>query len=302
MLGVFHTVLAFVIAISILVVVHEFGHYWVAKRLGVKVLRFSVGFGKPIWSRRFGRDRTEWAVAAIPLGGYVKMLDEREGEVPQAEQTRAFNRQPVWKRVAIVVAGPAFNFLFAIVVYTMVFGAGVEGLRPIVGKVAAGSLAQQAGFRPGDEILSVDGRPVRSWDERRLYLYDRAIDHATVRFKVRDAEGATEERLLDLSSLTASEVGSGLLERQIGMSPALPEAEPVFDVVDEHGPAAKAGLHAGDRVLAIGGEAVKTWTDVATMVRSHPGDTLQFRIERGGKQLDFPVQINAVNPADSATA
>ena len=294
MLGVFHTILAFVIAISILVVVHEFGHYWVARRLGVKVLRFSVGFGKPLWSRRFGRDRTEWAVAAIPLGGYVKMLDEREGDVPKAELARAFNRQPVWKRVAIVVAGPLFNFLFAIVIYSVVFSAGVDGLRPLVGKIAPGSLAQQAGFKPGDEILSIDGRPVRSWDERRLYMYDRAIERATVNFRVRDAAGAIEERRLDLSSLTPTEVGSGLLEHEIGLSPALPEAEPVFDVIDQHGTAAQAGLRVGDRVLAINDEPVKTWADVATIVSGHPGDTLRFRIERAGKQLNFPVAVKAV--------
>lgn len=294
MLGIVHTLVAFVIAISILVVVHEFGHYWVAKRLGVKVLRFSVGFGKPIWSRRFGRDRTEWALAAIPLGGYVKMLDEHEGEVPKAEQARAFNRQPIWKRAAIVVAGPLFNFLFAIVVYSMVFGAGVDGLRPLVGRVADGSLAQRAGFQPGDEFLSIDGRPVRSWDERRLYMYDRAIERATVRFTVRDAAGTIQERRLDLSSLTPTEVGSGLLEHEIGLSPALPEAEPVFDLVDEHGTAARAGLHVGDRVIAIDDQPVKTWLDVSTIVSAHPGATLRFRIERGGKQQDFPVAVKAV--------
>jgi regulator of sigma E protease len=289
-----YTVVAFVIAISVLVVVHEFGHYWVAKTLGVKVLRFSVGFGRPLWSRHLGRDRTEWAIAAIPLGGYVKMLDEHEGEVPKKDLARAFNRQALWKRAAIVLAGPGFNFLFAILAYGLVNLAGVDGIRPLVGKVADGSLAQRAGFQPGDEFLAIDGRPVRSWDERRLYLYERALDRATVQFTVRDRDGVTRERALDLSPLTAAEVGAGLLEREVGLSPALPELLPVIGTVEGGGPAAAAGLAAGDRITAVDGRPVRLWAEVVAAVSSRPGESLRIAFERGGEQLERALTPQAV--------
>jgi regulator of sigma E protease len=284
-----YTLIAFVIAISILVVVHEFGHYWVARRMGVKVLRFSLGFGKPLWMRRFGRDQTEWAIAAIPLGGYVKMLDENEGEVAKQDLARAFNRQPTLKRVAIVLAGPLFNFLFAILAYSILNMVGVDGIRPIVGKVAESSLAQQAGFRQGDVLLAIDGYKVESWDQRRLYLYEKALDRATVHFTVRDAEGRMHERLLNLSSLTAADVGAGLLERQVGLFPSLPELAPVIGTLEEHGAAAQAGLQVGDRIVAIDGRSVETWQDTVKAVNAAPGVALRLRIERAGQNLEFSV-------------
>ena len=229
---------AFVVALGILIAVHEFGHFWVARRLGVKVLRFSIGFGKPLWSRRVGKDRMELAIGAFPLGGYVKMLDETEGEVPPQELHRAFNRQKTWKRMAIVVAGPLFNFLFAILAYWVVYMIGVDGIKPVVGKVTEGSIAQQAGFRAGDTILSIDGKEVQSWDQRRLYLFQRALDRARVNVEVRDAQGKVESRQLDLSNLPVQEVNASLLERGIGLIGFFPEPLPVIGAM-EPGPAAK---------------------------------------------------------------
>jgi len=292
-----YTVVGFVIAISILVVVHEFGHYWVAKRLGVKVLRFSVGFGRPLWMRRFGPDHTEWAIAAIPLGGYVKMLDEREGDVAKHELPRAFNRQPIWKRMAIVLAGPMFNFLFAILAYSVINMAGVDGIRPVVGKVADGSPAQEAGFKPGDELLTIDGSRVQSWDEHRLYLYARALDRATVHMQVRDTDGVPRDRYLDLSSITPAEVGAGLLERQIGLSVALPEVEPVIGSLDEHGAGAQAGMQVGDLIVAIDGRPVHAWQDVVTTVSSRPGETLKITLRRNGTQRVIAVTPQTVESA-----
>src|SRR3990172_7222122 len=201
MTNILYYVVAFVVALGILITVHEFGHFWVARRLGVRVLRFSVGFGKPLWSRRVGKDNMELAIGAFPLGGYVKMLDESEGNVPAAEVHRAFNRQHVWKRMAIVIAGPLFNFLFAILAYWAIYMIGVDGIQPVVGKVVEGSIAQQAGFHAGDTILSIDGKEVQSWDQRRLYLFQRALDRARVNVEVRDARGKVESRQLDLSNL-----------------------------------------------------------------------------------------------------
>jgi regulator of sigma E protease len=289
-----HTLIAFVAAISILVVVHEFGHYWVARRMGVKVLRFSLGFGKPIWMRRFGSDQTEWVLAAIPLGGYVKMLDEHEGKVAKKDLARAFNRQSTPKRVAIVVAGPLFNFLFAILAYAILNMAGVEGMRPIVGKVTENSPAQQAGFRAGDEFIAIDDYKVQSWDQRRLYLYEKALDRATVRFTVRDPDGLVHERMLDLSSLSAADVSAGLLERQIGLSPSLPEVPPEIGNLDERGAAAQAGLQVGDRVIAIDGRAMTTWQDMVREVSARPGVTLRLRVDRNGSIKEFSVTPQAV--------
>lgn len=295
MVNFIYMVFAFVVAISVLVVVHEFGHYWVARRLGVKVLRFSVGFGKPLWSRRLGRDKTEWAIAAIPLGGYVKMLDEREGKVAKRDLARAFNRQPIPKRIAIVLAGPFFNFAFAILAYSFLLMAGVEGIRPMVGQVAPNSLAERAGFQSGDELMSVDNYKIESWDQRRLYLYERALDRATVRFTVTDKNRIKQERLLDLSSLSAADVGAGLLERQIGLFPALPEPEPVIGSLEENGVAAQAGIKVGDRIVAIDGRPVSTWQAVVTAISTRAGETLKVRAMRDGATQEFSVTPQGVD-------
>jgi regulator of sigma E protease len=190
-------VLSFVVAIGILVTVHEFGHFWVARRLGVKVLRFSIGFGKPLWMKTFGQDKTELVIAAIPLGGYVKMLDEREGDVSEAEQHRAFNRQSIGTRVAVVVAGPLSNFLFAILAYWMMFVAGVPGLRPIVGDVVPASFAAEAGFVSGDEILAVRDKPTPTWESAVMALLDAGLSEQPL-FDVQVRDSGGRERALQV--------------------------------------------------------------------------------------------------------
>lgn len=294
MINFIYTIFAFVIAISVLVVVHEFGHYWVARRMGVKVLRFSLGFGKPLWIRRFGRDKTEWVVAAIPLGGYVKMLDEHEGKVAKRDLARAFNRQSIPRRMAIVLAGPLFNFMFAILAYSILFMAGVDGIRPLVGQVVPNSLAQHAGFQSGDELLAVDDYKIESWDQRRLYLYEKALDRATVRFTVSDKNQLKQERMLDLSTLSAADVGAGLLERQIGLFPMLPEPEPVIGSLEKGGVAAQAGIEIGDRIVGIDGRAVTTWQAVVAAISTRAGEAVMVRVERNGVTQEFRVTPQAV--------
>jgi regulator of sigma E protease len=285
---------SFIVAVGVLVVIHEFGHYWVARRLGIKVLRFSVGFGKPLWTRRIGKDRMELVLAAVPLGGYVKMLDETEGPVPAKERKRAFNRQPVWKRMAVVVAGPAFNFLFAILAYWMVFATGIDGLRAVVGRVIDGSLAQQAGFRAGDEILAIDGKEVLTWDHRRIYLFERALDHKPVVVEVRDPDGRLQMRRLDLSGIPVREVNAGLIERGIGLVGPLPQALPVIGTL-ESGPAQRAGLQIGDRFQRIDGKAVQTWEEVVAAISANPGRSVRLEIERDGAGQNFEVVPDAVD-------
>ncbi|HEX7045737.1 MAG TPA: RIP metalloprotease RseP [Burkholderiales bacterium] len=281
-------VAAFVVALGILIVVHEFGHFWVARRCGVKVLRFSIGFGKPLWRRAVGADRTEIAVSAIPLGGYVKMLDETEAPVAEAEAGRAFNRQPVWKRIAIVAAGPGFNFLFAILAYWLVYAVGIDGVRPIVGEVAPQSIAAAAGFRPGDEILAIDGREVQSWGQRRLYLIDRALDRAVVEVEVRDAAGELHVRRLDLSGIPAAAVDGGLLERAIGLYGYMPQVLPVVGALED-GPAKTAGMQVGDRIVAIEDRAVERWEEVVAAISARPEQPTRVTVERDGERRTLEV-------------
>jgi regulator of sigma E protease len=272
------------VALGILIVVHEAGHFWVARRLGVKVLRFSVGFGKPLWTRRVGADRMELVVAALPLGGYVKMLDETEGDVTPEELPRAFNRQPVWKRVLIVLAGPLANFLFAILAYWAVNVAGIDGLKPVVGRVLEGSVAERAGFRAGDLIVSIDGKSVQSWDQRRLYLFRRALDRDLVMIEVQDRAGNRQTRALDLRDFPVASVDAGLVERGIGLFPALPPPLPVIGAL-EAGPAQQAGLRAGDRFVEIQGQTVRTWEEVADAIGRRPGQRVVVTVERDGARL-----------------
>lgn len=289
---------AFVVALGILIVVHEFGHFWVARRCGVKVLRFSIGFGKPLWRRHVGADRTELVVAAVPLGGYVKMLDETEGQVAPAELPRAFNRQPVWKRTAIVAAGPAFNFLFAILAYWAVYMVGIEGIRPLVGRVAPGSVAEQAGFRAGDEILAIDGSAVQSWGQRRLHLFQRALDRGVVTVEVRDAEGSVRTRRLDLSGLPASAVDATLLERGIGLYGYLPQVLPVIGGLEE-GPAKAAGMEVGDRIVRIEGKPINGWEDVVALISARAGKPTDVTVERNGERLTLHITPMPVRQGDA---
>jgi regulator of sigma E protease len=285
---------SFIVAVGLLIVIHEFGHFWVARRLGVKVLRFSVGFGKQLWSRRVGKDRVEFVLAAIPLGGYVKMLDENEGPVPTRERKRAFNRQPVWKRIAIVVAGPLFNFLFAILAYWFIFATGIEGLKPVVGRVIDGTPAAQAGFRSGDELLAVDGKAVLTWDHRRLYLFERALDREPVTFEVRTADGTLQRRTLDLSNLPVREVNAGLVERGIGLIGHLPQPLPVIGALEE-GPAMRAGLEVGDRIVRIDDQPIETWEQAVQAISARPGQTVRMQVERAGAVHSVEVVPAAVD-------
>ncbi|HSH43650.1 MAG TPA: RIP metalloprotease RseP [Arenicellales bacterium] len=284
----------FILAIGLLVAVHEFGHFWVARRLGVKVLRFSIGFGRPLWSRR-GRDDVEYVIAALPLGGYVKMLDENEqDDIPPEEVHRAFNRQPLWRRTAVVVAGPLFNFLFALVAYWLVFMAGVDGVKPVVGAVVDGSLAERGGFRVGDEILTVDGREARSWDEHRLYLFNQALARNQVPVRVRTAEGEIATRQLLLDQVPLSELDAGLIENGVGLYGYVPEIPPVVGAVQEGSPAEAAGLQTGDRILSVDGGRLEDWRDLVNAVRPLAGQTALLAVERDGRRLEMELRPEPV--------
>ncbi len=289
-----YSVVGFVVALGILITVHEFGHYWVAKRLGVKVLRFSIGFGRPLWMRRGGADQTEYVVAALPLGGYVKMLDENEEAVAPAEQHRAFNRQALWKRTAIVLAGPGFNFLFAILAYWLVFVGGVEGVKPVVGKVAEASIAERAGFEVGDEIVAINGRPNRSWDENRLYLFNQAFQREPVAVQVRDSAGVTRQRVLDLRELSLRDIDAGLVERGIGLIGYIPEIPAVVGGIQPDSPADSVGLQVGDRILSVDDVPIADWGDLVDAVRDRPGQPIELVVERDGNRFSMRLILERV--------
>ena len=278
------TIVAFVVALGCLIVVHEYGHYAVARACGVKVLRFSVGFGKPLWSRRLGRDQTEWMVAAFPLGGYVKMLDEREGPVPAEELSRAFNRQSVWRRIAIVVAGPAANFLLAILLYWALFIHGVPGIKPVIAEPPAGSAAQVAGLAAGDTLLKIGDAAVATWQDARWILLQRAVQKSAVTIEVRSASGGTGSRRLDLSGLTTADLDSDFL-RTLGLARQQPKLKPVLGDLVGGGAAQRAGLKAGDEIVAIANQRIESWDQVVSAVRAGPGLPLVFEVRRDGAML-----------------
>jgi regulator of sigma E protease len=287
---------SFLVAVGLLVSFHEFGHYWVAKRLNVKVLRFSLGFGRPLWKKIAGLDRTEYVIAAIPLGGYVKMLDEREGPVLEAEVSRAFNRQSVGKRMAIVAAGPLFNFLLAIVAYWLTFMLGVTGLKPIVGTVEADSPADKADLRRGDEIVQIGAERVPTWQTASLELLQQALADGMVNLRInRDGEALSTQ--IDLSD-TAHLLSEGDLFEKLGMTPAHPADKPILGELLADGAALSAGLREGDRLLTMDGEPVETWAQWAEYVRKHPAKPIQTVIERQGEEVEILVVPEAIDEGD----
>ena len=278
------TIAAFLVALGCLIVVHEFGHYLVARACGVKVLRFSVGFGRPLWARPLGRDGTEWVIAAFPLGGYVKMLDEREGPVAPEDLPRAFNRQSVWRRVAIVIAGPAANFLLAIALYWFLFIYGVPGITPMIAEPPGGTPARQAGFVAGDTLIKIGDEPVATWQDARWILLQRAVQKATVTLEVRGARGDLGWRKLDLSGLTPADLDSDFL-RALGLMRYQVPLKPVIGEVVSGGAAERAGLKAGDELVEINNQHIESWEQVVKTVRSSPGAALTIEIRRGAVLL-----------------
>ncbi len=275
----------FIVAVSLLVTVHEFGHYWVARRLGFKVLRFSVGFGRPLFSRIAGSDRTEYVIAAIPLGGYVKMLDEREGPVPSEDLARSFTRKPPWQRIAVLLAGPACNIVFAVLVlWGMFWVSGITEFKPIVGDVMADSIAAHAGLRTGDEILAVNGAAVVGQRDVVFDLLDAVSSGGVANLAVRGKDGAM--RAANLNVPTREErvrlTEPAALMHGLGFEFKVPPIPAVLGNITAGGPAAKAGLKAGDRLTAINGEPISDFRDIVSQVSGHPGETLTFEYVRDG--------------------
>jgi regulator of sigma E protease len=282
MMMLLQKLLAFAVTLGVLVIFHELGHYVVARLVDVKVLRFSVGFGRVLWSRRMGRDRTEWALSAVPLGGYVKMVDEREGEVASADLSRAFNRQSVWKRIAIVVAGPVANLLLAVLLFAGTYVAGIPGERAVLAAPPSGSPAAVAGLAESDEVVAVNDERVLSWQDLRWRLLKvSGSDDAILTV---ERSGVSSRHTLSLRGLRRDE-WEGNFVAALGLKIDLGNPR-VNDVLPGR-PAAVAGMRAGDAIVAIDGQIVRSPAEVAAITNAHPGERLAFTVRRDGAEREI---------------
>jgi regulator of sigma E protease len=291
---------AFLVAIGVLVAVHEYGHFWMARRLGIKVLRFSIGFGKVLWSR-VGNDGTEYAFSAIPLGGYVKLLDEREATVAPEVASQAYNRKPVWARILVLLAGPFANFLFAALAYWILLVVGTPALKPVIGDVTADSVAARAGLLTGDSIVGVGGRPVATREGAVLAILERLMDGTPIELEVQADAGQGSPRPVSLQVDDAERralTEPGALLSGLGFDFWYPTVPTEVGKIVPDSPAARAGLQVGDTVVAVDGQAVDDFSAMVRIVQPSPGKTLTFAIERQGERLELPIEVEAQRDGD----
>lgn len=296
MVDYLQTFLALLAAISVLIAVHEWGHFLVARRCGVKVLRFSIGFGNPLWKRTFGPDNTEFVIASIPLGGYVKMLDEREGEVAPQESERAFNRQSLGKRAAIVVAGPVFNLLFAIAAYWLMFVVGLPGIKPLVGEVEPDTVAYAAGLRNGDEIIAVNGEKSPTWQAAMEAILPPALLQQPVTLTVFNG-GVTQEKRLDTSKVSAMQTPAEV-NKLLGLQPFGPPLIPAVNEVDDGSAAQEAGIQVGDEVRIIDDKPISSWEQLVELIHANPEHTLAIVVWRDSHEVELQVTPRAKKIGD----
>lgn len=285
---------AFIVTILILVTVHEYGHYQVARWCGVKILKFSIGFGKTIYSKKIGQDQTEFVIGLLPLGGYVKMLDEREAPVDLAEKSRAFNQQKVSKRIAIVMAGPMANFIFAIIAYCFILMGGSLVQKPIIGDVAPNSVAAQASLKTGDVIQRIGNHSISNWQEVSLVLLEASLKSKNVEIEARDGAKTTHVVNLDLSQIKKEDYDTDFLAK-LGMSAYFPSIPAVFGEILTNSPAQKAGLKTNDRVVAVNDKLIKSFEAFANMMRDNPNKPLKIELLRDNKNVTITVTPESIN-------
>ncbi|CAH1563447.1 sigma E protease regulator RseP [Vibrio rotiferianus] len=286
MTGILWNLVSFIVALGILVAVHEFGHFWVARRCGVKVEKFSIGFGKSIWSK-VGKDGTEYSISMIPLGGYVKMVDSRIDNIPEHEKHLAFDQKPLWKRTSIVAAGPIFNFLFAIVAYWLVFLIGVPAVKPVIGEVTPNSIVAQAGIESGMELKSISGIKTPDWESVNMGLISHiGDDSVTMTLSSANEVGSEVTRTLDIRDWNFDPETQSTMQ-SLGFKPYTPEIFTELAQVSEGGAAEKAGLQADDKIIAINGNKISKWEEVVEAIRSHPETPMELTVLRQGEEQSF---------------
>jgi regulator of sigma E protease len=298
-LSLLTTILAFLFAVGLLVTIHELGHYWAARAFNVKILRFSIGFGKELWTRKRGADQTEWVIAALPLGGYVKMADERDDSVAPEDVARAFNTQAIWKRMIIIAAGPMANFVLAALLYWVVFVAGQPGLIPLVAQPVANTPAATAGFQEMDRIVSINERTVKTWNEARLILLDHASAREVARIGVETKSGAVATRELQTASLQTTDLDRDYAGALGLIAYRLPIA-PVVDVVSPNGAASRGGLKPGDRIVAVNGKSIREWGELVAEIVKSPDTPIKLVVESRGETFDATVTPERVQEGGRA--
>jgi regulator of sigma E protease len=283
---------AFIFAIAILVTIHEFGHYWVARKMGVKVLRFSIGFGKPLWSKVAGADKTEYVIAAIPLGGYVKMLDEREGRVEEYEKHRAFNQKSVWKRIAIVAAGPLANFLLAIVLYSIVFVLGTNAMQPLIGEISPNSPAAIASIPSDGKVIAINDELVVSWDETRMDFLDAYLKNSQkVVLKIESEQYGVQDYALNLSSLALLKTSSDFLEK-VGIFAWRPRQSISINEVLPNSAAFAAGLQKNDVLLRVDDQVIHYSRKFIEYIQQHANSSINLVVKRQEKEISLKVHLS----------
>ncbi len=290
---ILNSILFFIVAIGVLITFHEYGHFWVARRMGVTVLRFSVGFGPVLWKIKPKKSQTEYVISIIPLGGYVKMLDESQDKVPEAQLPHAFNRQPLYKRSAIVAAGPLANFLLAGILYGLIFMLGTDGLRPVIGTVVDASLAERSGLMVGDQLHTVDGKDNQSWDQNHFYLLDKIVSKDTITYGVSNNEQFRTVDV-DFAELGAVDLQSNSIESVMGMFPQTPTIRPIVDQLVAGFPAELAGLQAGDEIVTINDTPVSNWNDLVKLVSQSDESVLNVGFLRDGGLNEVSLQPRIV--------
>ncbi|HEX4938750.1 MAG TPA: RIP metalloprotease RseP [Candidatus Kapabacteria bacterium] len=293
MYSLMQTVLAFVVTLGVLIFVHEFGHFWVARRCGVRVLRFSIGFGQPLLKWKDSQD-TEYVIAALPLGGYVKMLGEPGSEVSEHLKSQSFAHKTVFQRFAIVAAGPLVNLMFAVVLYWLLFLSGITSLAPVVGNVIPGSPAEKAGFQKMEEVVAVDGRATESWDDIVLELVARLGESTAVRFSIKpEGSAVTDERVIQLDNWMAGQEKENPL-KLLGLEPFFPTAPPVLGELEKGMAAERQGLQVGDRILAVNDVELLSWDEWVSLIRQNPMVAMNVKVARGEQELILAVTPDAV--------
>jgi regulator of sigma E protease len=289
MIDILQSIVAFIVALGVLITFHEFGHYWIARRCDVKILRFSIGFGRTIYKRTFGEDKTEFVIAALPLGGYVKMLDEREGDVKEEDLPRSFNYKPLWQRFAIVSAGPIFNFIFAIFAYWIVFVIGVNGLKPFIGDVEPLSISSRAGLVSGQEIISINNVKTPTWSTVVDALVSNTVNADVININVIDSEGVEQNAQIDLSEISIDEMAEGKLLEALGLSVIKLKLAAIIGEILPGGAAERSGLLQNDEIISVDGGAVTSWGEWVAIIRKSPDQMLELAVLRGGLTMTIEI-------------
>jgi len=281
---ILHAIAFFIISVGVLITFHEFGHFWVARFFDVKILRFSIGIGRSIYTKRFGKDQTEFSIGFLPLGGYVKMLDDREGKVVEEEKKREFNSKPIWQRFSIVLAGPVFNFIFAIFIYSIIYSIGVNALKPIIGDVEPSSISEESGFVKGQKILSINGAKTPTWPTVIDSLVKHTISGKTVNI-VLESDSKKQNLSLDLSKIKIDKISDGKLLNELGLSVIKLKIPPIIGMIEENGPAKASGLHKNDKIIAVNGNLIESWGEWVSIIRQNPNELLNTEVLRNNQTI-----------------